>query len=63
VIFHKGTPAIIIEVVHTYHLSQKKINDIEKFFSGNHIEIYEVSATELLNCTDKLDKVNFIKVK
>jgi hypothetical protein len=50
-IFHKGTATIFIEIVHRHHLEQPKIQAIEKFFEGHLIQVYEVSAEQILNNT------------
>jgi hypothetical protein len=61
-IFHKGTPTIFIEIVHTHHLEQKKINAIEKFFEGHLIQVYEISARQILgNTTDELIDCEFME--
>jgi len=52
VIFHKGTPAILIEVVHKHPLTEEKIELIKKFFEGFHVELYEIEAEEILRHTD-----------
>lgn len=61
VIFHKGTPKYIIEIVHTNSVPDWKINKISQFFNEN-IEIYEVSAYEIMCQVGKLDNVTFVKV-
>ena len=64
-IFHKGTASILIEVAHTHYLTDKKINDIAKFFSGTWCEIYEIKAEDILRLTCKPDKLpihNLIKL-
>lgn len=50
-IFHKGTPVILIEVVHKHPLTQSKIDTIKKFFDGYQIELYEIEAEEILRHT------------
>lgn len=60
VIFHKGVPNIFIEIVHTHPCEEKKLNAIKKFFEGHLIQVYEVSASEILdNTTEELKKCNF----
>lgn len=61
VIFHKGTPMIIIEVVHTHALDYKKARTMSEFFEDFYIEIYQVSASEILRCTGSLEGVTFLK--
>lgn len=58
-IFHKGEAKIFIEVVHTNPTSKDKLNKILKFFSGHWIEVYEISADSILNCTNKHKKLDF----
>lgn len=61
-IFHKGTPTIFIEVVHSHHTEQPKLNAIEKFFAGCLIQVYEVSAKQILeNTTPELKRCDFIE--
>jgi hypothetical protein len=47
-IFHKGTPVILLEVVHTSPLTTWKIEKVKKFFEGYHVEVYEIEAEEVL---------------
>lgn len=61
-IFHKGTPTIFIEVVHMHHIEHKKLQAIEKFFEGNFIQVYEVSASQILsNTSTELNRCEFIE--
>lgn len=61
-IFHKGTATVFIEIVHRHHLEQPKLNAIEKFFEGNLIQVYEVSAEQILNnTTTELKRCEFIE--
>lgn len=63
-IFHQGRPSIIIEVVHTNPVSQRKIEIMNNFFNGNHYELYEVEASDILNSlTSELEKVKMKKIK
>ncbi len=48
VIFHKGMPKYIIEVVHTHYLSGKKLSIIKNWFNGHNVEVYEIMADEIL---------------
>jgi hypothetical protein len=59
VIFSKGCPVIIIEVVHRNPLSEEKLNKIGKFFSGNYCQIYQVYADTILNQCNETDKIKF----
>ena len=62
-IFHKGTPTIFIEIVHRHHLEQKKLDAIANFFEGYSIQVYEVSAEQILNnTTSDLNRCEFLDV-
>lgn len=61
VVFHKGTPKYIIEIVHTHSVPDWKVNKIEKFFNGD-IELYEVSAYEIMTQVGSIDNVTFIRL-
>lgn len=52
-IFHKGTPVFFIEVVHTHYMEDEKANKILKFFDNSPPKIYEVSAYDILCCTNE----------
>lgn len=58
-IFHKGTPTIFIEVVHKNTTPKWKINKINDFFDGFSIDIYEVSAFEIMSQVGDLSKIAF----
>ncbi len=47
-LFHKGSAVKLLEVVHTNSVPDWKKRRIEKFFAGNHIEVYEIQAEEIL---------------
>lgn len=47
-IFHKGTPVILLEVVHTSPLTSWKIKRVKDFFEGYYVELYEIEAEEIL---------------
>ena len=61
-IFHKGTPAMLLEIVHRSPLTNQKIKKIRKFFTGYHIELYQIEAEEILR-HDKSIIPNFLKCK
>lgn len=58
-IFHKGTAMILIEVVNTNYVNYEKISKILNFFDGDHLEIYEVDAYEILSKTEPTLDLNF----
>lgn len=59
-IFHKGTAAILIEVVETNSVSPQKLEEIQRFYSGHYVGLYEVSARQILsNITPELKKCDF----
>ena len=62
VIFHKGTPTIFIEVVYTNPVKPWKIKAIDKFFNGYLIQVYEVSAVDILNNKKDLSKITFNEI-
>lgn len=59
-IFHKGEPKILIEIVHKNKTPQWKINKINKFFS--YVELYEVSAYQIMAQIKSCDKIKFNKI-
>lgn len=50
-VFHKGTPAMLFEVVNKSDIRIGKIKKIEKFFNGFYIELYKIKADYILNQT------------
>lgn len=48
VIFHKGTPKYIIEIIKTNPLTDEKVNVIKNFFKGHMVEIVAIYADEIL---------------
>lgn len=61
-IFHKGTPVILLEVVHTHPLPDWKVKKIKKFFNGFHVEVYEIEAEEVLR-KDSSSVPNYLQCK
>lgn len=61
-IFHKGSATILIEVVHKNHVSREKLYKIKDFFNGNHVEVYEVDAEEILKQINVPTKLNCRKL-
>ena len=61
VIFHKGTPKYLIEIVHTHSVPDWKIDKIESFFDRN-IELYEVSAYDIMTQVGSLDNIDFCRL-
>lgn len=47
-IFHKGSPKILIYVEDDRTMSITEMGNIETFFEGHHMELYSVSAKEIL---------------
>lgn len=62
VIFHKGTPTIFIEVVYTNPVKPHKIKAIDRFFEGYLIQVYEVSAVDIINNMKDISKIKFNKI-
>lgn len=60
IIFHKGTPRYIFEVVNTNPVSNFKLQKIKSFFSGHHIELYEIYVDDILKF-DKNEKPKFLE--
>lgn len=58
-IFHKGSPKYIIEVVHKNKVTEYKKQCISRFFSGIGIEVYEVSAYDIMSQVNTLENVVF----
>lgn len=48
-VFHKGMPKYLFEIVHTHPVTPKKVNDIYNFFDGHNVELYEISAEQILS--------------
>jgi len=63
VVFHKGSPKYIFEIVHTHAISNKKIMAISKFFGGHYVEVYEIFARDLLALTDKPKEIAARKIE
>lgn len=63
VIFHKGTPKYIIEIVHSNPVSQKKIAVMEEFFRGHNVEVVEVFAKDLLEHTEMPKSILFRNIE
>lgn len=61
-IFHKGTPKFFIEVVHKNHVSESKLNRIKSFFSESYIEVYEVSAYQIMSQVGDLSNIDFNRI-
>lgn len=56
VVFHKGTPIYIFEIVASNPLTDRKIQAIKTFFGDYyHIEVYEVSAMDIMKMLKKPD--------
>ena len=47
-VFHKGSPKYLFEIYHKHNVPQHKTERIKKFFDGYHVELYEISANEIL---------------
>jgi len=52
-IFHKGTPKILIEVVHSNPVSDEKLEAIHKWYDGEYFELYEVFSSWILEQTER----------
>jgi hypothetical protein len=61
-IFHKGTPKYFIEIVHTHETPQFKLDRISLFFKEHSIELYEVSAYEVLSSVNDITNINLKKI-
>jgi len=62
VVFHKGTPRLIFEIVHSNPLSNDKIDVMREFFKTGYIEIYEIYADDIL-CHDSSGIPNYINCR
>ena len=60
-IFHKGLPAIMIHVVEPNYLMGAKAEAIQKAMGEGWVQLYQVSATNILLCTKELKDVEFLK--
>jgi len=60
IIFHKGTPRYIFEVVNTNPVSNFKLQKIKSFFDGHHLELYEIYVDDILKF-DKNEKPKFLE--
>lgn len=58
-IFHKGVPTILIEVVNKNFLTKNKVQKIAKFFDGHYFQLYQVSAYQIMQMTDSIEKITF----
>lgn len=58
-IFHKGIPIYFIEVVHKNATTDFKLNKIKSFFKGDRLQVYEVSAYQIMAQTTSLENINF----
>lgn len=56
-IFHKGTPTIIIEVIHTSWITVKKHKAMLDFFSGINCTVYNLRAEDILRQTGVPEKL------
>jgi len=59
VIFHKGCPVYLIEVVHKSPVSSEKLDKIRDFFNGGYCAVYQVYADDILNKCNESDKLRF----
>lgn len=48
-IFHKGSASILIYIEDDKQMSVTEMGNIETFFEGHHVELYAVSAKEVLS--------------
>ena len=60
IIFHKGSPRYIFEVVNTNPVSNFKLQKIKSFFDGYYIELYEIYVDDILKF-DKNEKPNYLE--
>ena len=62
VVFHKGTPLYIFEIVHKNPVSPKKMLDIYNFFFGLHYEVHMIEAEEILSNTHVPQFINTTQI-
>jgi len=60
-IFHKGLPAIMIHVVEPNYLMADKAEVIQNVMGEGWVQLYQVSATNILLCKDELVNIEFLK--
>ncbi len=57
--FHKGVAQILIEIVHTNNVSDKKLKEIKDFYGDMYFEIWTINAQSILVNTSVPDWLNF----
>lgn len=58
-VFHKGAATILIEIIHKSPVTKIKLDRIKDFFEGYHLELYSITAENILNQTNKYCNLKF----